>query len=132
MSRYLEAHLDTWSSIGVCGHFTDLEDSPLSQWQLLAEQAAASMSKIVGAAPEEVAAMGSLTANLHLLLASFYKPTETKHKILLDWKAFPSDHVSRNSPSFTLFLGPDSIVRHRIPHRLARPGPKTVHGPRRP
>lgn len=52
------------------------------------------MSKIVGAAPEEVAAMGTLTMNLHLLLASFYKPTATKHKILMDWKAFPSDHVS--------------------------------------
>lgn len=51
------------------------------------------MSKIVGAAPEEVAAMGTLTINLHLLLASFYKPSATKHKILMDWKAFPSDHV---------------------------------------
>ena len=89
----MEAQLDTWSSIGVCGHFTNLEDSPLLQWQLLAEQAAASMSKIVGAQPDEVAAMGTLTMNLHLLLASFYKPTETKSKILMDWKAFPSDHV---------------------------------------
>lgn len=52
------------------------------------------MSKIVGASPEEVAAMGTLTMNLHMLLASFYKPTSDKHKILLDWKAFPSDHVS--------------------------------------
>ena len=90
----MEAQLDTWSSIGVCGHFTDLEGSPLKQWQLLSEQAAASMCKIVGAAPEEVAAMGTLTMNLHLLLASFYKPTETRRKILMDWKAFPSDHVS--------------------------------------
>lgn len=89
----MEAQLDTWSSIGVAGHFTDLEDSPLRQWQLLSEQAAASMSKLVGAAPEEVAAMGTLTANLHILLASFYKPTATRHKILMDWKAFPSDHV---------------------------------------
>lgn len=93
----MEAQLDTWSSIGVCGHFTDLEGSPLKQWQLLSEQAAASMSRIVGAAPEEVAAMGTLTTNLHLLLASFYKPTETKRKILMDWKAFPSDHVSLQS-----------------------------------
>ena len=89
----MEAQLDTWASIAVAGHFTDLEDSPLTQWQLLSEQAATSMSKIVGADPAEVAAMGSLTANLHFLLASFYRPTEKKHKILLDWKAFPSDHV---------------------------------------
>ncbi|KAL5359009.1 kynureninase 2 [Aspergillus floccosus] len=96
-ARYLEAQLDTWSSIGVCGHFTSLEDSPMKSWQLLAEQAAESMSKIVGADPEEVAAMGTLTANLHLLMASFYKPTTSKHKILMDWKAFPSDHYAIES-----------------------------------
>ncbi|KAI9037887.1 putative kynureninase [Aspergillus affinis] len=96
-ARFLEAQLDTWSSIGVSGHFVDLEDSPLRQWQLLSEQAAGSMCKIVGAAPEEVAAMGTLTTNLHLLLASFYKPTATKHKILMDWKAFPSDHYAIES-----------------------------------
>jgi kynureninase len=92
-SRYVEAHLDTWSSIGVNGHFVDLEDSPMVQWQLLSEQAARDMSRLVGAAPEEVAAMGTLTTNLHLLLASFYTPSNGKHKIILDWKAFPSDHV---------------------------------------
>ncbi|KKK19218.1 hypothetical protein P175DRAFT_0469945 [Aspergillus ochraceoroseus IBT 24754] len=96
-AKYLEAQLDTWSSIGVNGHFTNLEDSPLKSWQLLAEQAAGSMCKIVGALPDEVAAMGTLTANLHLLLASFYKPTSPKHKILMDWKAFPSDHYAIES-----------------------------------
>ncbi|KAJ5171807.1 Kynureninase 2 [Penicillium capsulatum] len=97
VAKYMEAQLDTWSSIGVCGHFTELEGSPLKQWQLLSEQAAGSMCKIVGAAPEEVAAMGTLTMNLHLLLASFYKPTETRRKILMDWKAFPSDHYAIES-----------------------------------
>ncbi|KAE8380299.1 pyridoxal phosphate-dependent transferase [Aspergillus bertholletiae] len=96
-AEYLEAQLDTWSSIGVSGHFVELEGSPLKPWQLLSEQAAASMSKIVGAQAEEVAAMATLTANLHFLLASFYKPTPTKHKILLDWKAFPSDHYAIES-----------------------------------
>ncbi|KAJ5596028.1 Kynureninase 2 [Penicillium hetheringtonii] len=97
VAKYMEAQLDTWSGIGVCGHFTDLEGSPLSQWQVLSEQAAASMSKIIGAAPDEVAAMGTLTMNLHLLLASFYRPTETRRKILMDWKAFPSDHYAIES-----------------------------------
>lgn len=55
------------------------------------------MGRIVGAKPEEVAAMGTLTANLHLLMASFYNPEREeggkRRKVLLDWKAFPSDHV---------------------------------------
>jgi len=93
-ARYLEAHLNTWASLGVNGHFTDLEQSPLTQWQSMAEAAAEQSAAVVGALPDEVAIMGSLTMNLHLLMASFYKPTEARHKIILDWKAFPSDHVS--------------------------------------
>ncbi|KAJ5899781.1 Kynureninase 2 [Penicillium taxi] len=116
VGKYMEAQLDTWSGIGVLGHFIELEGSPLKPWQLLAEQAAGSMSKLVGASPEEVAAMGTLTVNLHLLLASFYKPTESRKKILLDWKAFPSDHYAIESqiewhgldPKETMVLmGPD-------------------------
>lgn len=91
---YLNAQLDTWASIGVNGHFTDLEKSPLTQWQSLAEHASALQAPLFGAKPEEIATMGSLTMNLHLLMASFYRPTEKRHKIILEWKAFPSDHVS--------------------------------------
>lgn len=91
--EYLDAQLNTWASIGVNGHFTNLEKSPLTQWQSLAEHAAEMSAPLVGAKPEEVAIMGSLTMNLHLLMASFYKPTEKRHKIILEWKAFPSDHV---------------------------------------
>lgn len=41
--------------------------------------------------------MGTLTMNLHLLMASFYTPTATKNKVILDWKAFPSDHYAIES-----------------------------------
>lgn len=36
--------------------------------------------------------MNTLSANLHLMMASFYRPTEKKHKVILEWKPFPSDH----------------------------------------
>ena len=64
----------------------------------MAEAAAKQSARLVGAEPEEVAIMASLTVNLHLLMASFYKPVGRKTKIILDWKAFPSDHVSAISP----------------------------------
>jgi kynureninase len=51
----------------------------------------------VGALPSEVAIMESLTANLHFLMASFYKPTKERYKIILEGKAFPSDHYAVGS-----------------------------------
>lgn len=63
----------------------------------MAETAAAKSTDIVGASASELAIMGSLTSNLHMLMASFYTPTPTKHKIILEWKAFPSDHYAIES-----------------------------------
>ena len=51
-------------------------------------------SSISGAKPEEVCIMGTLTANLHLMMSQFYKPTSERYKILCEAKAFPSDQVS--------------------------------------
>ena len=56
------------------------------------------MAPIVGAQKDEVAIMESLTANLHLMMASFYKPTHQRYKIIMETKAFPSDHVRLYSP----------------------------------
>ncbi|KAF2771097.1 kynureninase [Teratosphaeria nubilosa] len=90
--RYLDAQLETWASIGVGGHFSAMDESPLAPWQDMAEQCARQSADIVGASPEEIVIMNTLTANLHLMMASFYRPSEKRHKVILEWRPFPSDH----------------------------------------
>jgi kynureninase len=94
MRTHLDAHLETWASIGVNGHFTSFENSPLAAWQDMAADCAQKSLDLVGAAsPSEVVYMNTLTVNLHLMMASFYRPTEKRHKIIAEWKPFPSDSV---------------------------------------
>ncbi|KAI1384517.1 kynureninase [Hypoxylon trugodes] len=91
----INQYLQTWSTQGVQGHFKPLDDSPLPTWLDADARAAKLMSPIVGADESEVAVMQTLTANLHLLMSAFYRPDpKGRHKIILESKAFPSDHYA--------------------------------------
>jgi kynureninase len=85
----VQEELDIWASRGVQGHFRH-DKWP---WVSIHETCTSGMAEIVGAQEDEIAIMGSLTANLHLLMASFYTPTRQRYKIIIESKAFPSDHV---------------------------------------
>lgn len=89
-ARYLfERELNDWAKWGVEGHFN--AEHP---WLSYHQPFSASLAKIVGAKPDEVAAMNTLTVNLHLLLISFYKPKEGRYKIIMESGAFPSDQYA--------------------------------------
>jgi kynureninase len=89
----IKAFLSQWSTKAVTGHFVEHEDSPLAPFLHIDDRAATLMAPLVGAMESEVAVMGQLTANLLLMLSSFYRPDKEKCKIILEGKAFPSDHV---------------------------------------
>ena len=82
----VDQELEDWARLGVDGHF-DAATPWYSYHETLREPAA----RLVGAQPDEVVCMNSLTVNLHLLMATFYRPTKTRHKILMEDPAFPSD-----------------------------------------
>jgi kynureninase len=91
-SAYVEQDLRDWAKLGVEGHF-HASHPWMPYHRLLTQQTAA----LVGAHPAEVVVMNSLTVNLHLLMASFYRPTAERHKILVEGGAFPSDQYAAKS-----------------------------------
>ncbi|KAF6233755.1 hypothetical protein HO173_007967 [Letharia columbiana] len=96
-SKRIASHLSAWATKGVLGHFTEHEDSDLPPFLHADDAAAKLMAPLVGANTSEVAVMETLTANLHLLMASFYRPNQEKYKIIIEGKAFPSDHYAVES-----------------------------------
>ncbi|KAJ3176614.1 hypothetical protein HDU87_004942 [Geranomyces variabilis] len=86
--------LDAWGALGVQGHFRHPHNR---DWVTIDDHVVAESAKIVGADSSEVAIMNSLTANLHFLMVSFYRPTSTRFKILMEAKAFPSDFYAIES-----------------------------------
>jgi len=91
--EYFQQYLKTWAAKGVYGHFKEVSDTKLAPWLDVDNDLQEDMANIVGAKTSEVAVMQTLTANLHFMMASFYRPTKDRYKIILEGKAFPSDHV---------------------------------------
>jgi kynureninase len=89
---YIQQELNDWAKLGVEGHF-EAKNPWLPYHEFLTE----TMAKLVGAKPIEVVVMNTLSVNLHLMMASFYRPTKDRYKILMESDAFPSDRYAIES-----------------------------------
>ena len=90
--KYVLDELANWANYAVDGHFHS--ERP---WIRYHRHATRGFAELTGSKPSEVIAMNTLTVNLHFLMASFYRPTNERHKILIEEKAFPSDRYAAQS-----------------------------------
>jgi len=91
-AAYVEEVMRDWRTLGVEGHF-----QARHPWMTYHERLAEPLAGLVGAGAGEVIAMNSLTANLHLMLVSFYRPAGSRTALLLERHAFPSDRYALES-----------------------------------
>jgi kynureninase len=84
--QIVEQELDDWAKLAVDAHLDGA-----APWYSYHETLREPTARLVGAQPNEVICMNSLTVNLHLMMATFYRPTKSRNKILMEEPAFPSD-----------------------------------------
>ena len=84
--QIVDEELDNWATLGVDAHH-----ATGTPWYSYHEALREPTARLVGAKPLEVICMNSLTVNLHLMMATFYRPTKSRFKILMEEPAFPSD-----------------------------------------
>ncbi|WP_339728577.1 kynureninase [Maribacter stanieri] len=102
---FVDEVMKDWGELAVEGHF--YAEKP---WWDYHERLAEPLAKVVGALPEEVSVMNTLTVNLHLLMVSFYNPTKKRFKILCEEKAFPSDQYMFQSQVRFHGLDPEETI----------------------
>src|ERR1700743_1693312 len=104
--KHIDAQLNNWKNLAIEGFFEGNEP-----WLDYHKELTPILADIVGASKDEVTIMNSLTVNLHLLLVSFYKPTNKRFKIIMEGGAFPSDQYAFASQAkFHGFDPKDAIV----------------------
>jgi kynureninase len=104
--KFVDDIMKDWKDLAVEGHFH--AEKP---WWDYHERLAAPLARVVGAKAQEVSVMNTLTVNLHLLMVSFYRPTQKRFKIICEEKAFPSDqYMLKSQVEFHGFESNTAIV----------------------
>ncbi|KAJ1018136.1 hypothetical protein NDA16_005002 [Ustilago loliicola] len=135
--KYLEQEVDAWGRKAVLGHFEHPYGTP---WTQMEKRVGELCANVVGAKQSEVVVMATLTGNLHSLLATFYRPAtkpfgidfngdveqakkegkKTKHKIIFEQKAFPSDQYALASVMELNGFNPETSLVPLVPKEGTR------------
>jgi kynureninase len=103
--KIVEQELDDWAKLAVDAHLDGA-----TPWYSYHETLREPMARLVGAKPNEVVCMNSLTVNLHLMMATFYRPTKSRNKILMEDPAFPSDTYAIKTQIVHHGFGPNDVL----------------------
>jgi kynureninase len=109
--KYINERLTNWKELGIEGFFEG--DDP---WLGFHKKLTHTLAGILGANGEEITVMNSLTVNLHLLMVSFYKPTNKRFKILMEGGAFPSDQYAVASQARFHGYNAEAAILELFPH----------------
>src|SRR5213595_1043658 len=104
--QIVDDELDNWANLGVDAHH-----ATGTPWYSYHEALREPTARLVGAQPNEVICMNILTVNIHLMMATFYRPTKSRFKILMEDPAFPSDTYAIKTQIVHHGLGPkDALI----------------------
>lgn len=103
--EYILSVLEDWANFGVEGHFHGR-----NPWTKYPERFPPKLAAIIGGMEKEIVVMNELTINLHLLMTTFYRPSEKRYKIICEAKAFPSDQYALQSQVKNAGLDPEEVI----------------------
>ncbi|RFM29162.1 kynureninase [Deminuibacter soli] len=113
-----ETELSTWRGLAVEGYFKGQHP-----WLHFTDHLTPALGKLTGAQPHEITVMNALTVNLHLMMQSFYKPSGSRYKIMMEAGAFPSDQYAVETQVKQYGYHPADAIIEIAP----REGEKTLH-----
>jgi kynureninase len=114
----IRQELADWREMAIDGYWR-----AKNPWMVYPQSMRGALSRLAGCREEEITVMNALTVNLHLLLLSFYRPSSSRYKILIEAGAFPSDQYAvETQVKWHGFVPAEAIVevRPRIGERLIR------------
>ena len=114
----IQQELADWRNLAIDGYWHAKQP-----WMTYPKSMGNSLSKLAGCLEDEVTVMNALTVNLHLLLLTFYRPTQQRYKILIEAGAFPSDQFAVETQVAWYGRSPQQTIIEVAP----REGEKLIH-----